>query len=80
MKPVQFVVYEAHEKCKALGPMPESEPRSLVIANLRRLRRARFGVHDAVRFRPVAITACIERYRAAVQAERPDEIGGEARW
>ena len=83
MKHVPFVVYEAHAKCKALGPMPESEPRSLVIANLRRLRLARFGAHDEVRFRPAAITAYIERCRAAVQAERPDEIEagpeGEAR-
>lgn len=82
VKHVPFVVYEAHEKCKALGRMLESELKSLVIANLRRLRLARFGAHDEVRFRPVAIRAYIERYRAAVQAERPDEIetgpGGQA--
>ncbi|MFP5254211.1 MAG: hypothetical protein ACLGH4_10515, partial [Actinomycetes bacterium] len=67
-----FVVYEAHEKCKALGRALETELKSMVIQNLRRLRLARFGTPDEVRFRPVPIRAYIDRWRAAL---RDRELG-----
>lgn len=80
VKQVPFVVYEAHEKCKALGRQLESELRSTVVAHLQRIRRAQFGRADAVRFRPVAIQAYVERYRRALaerdrrELEPPDEL------
>lgn len=72
VKHVPFVVYEAHEKCKALGRALETELKSMVIQNLRRLRLARFGTPDEVRFRPVPIRAYIDRWRAAL---RDRELG-----
>ena len=64
VKHVPFVVYEAHEKCKALGRVLEGELKSLVISNLRRLRLTRAGEQDEVRFRPLPIRAYIDRYES----------------
>ncbi len=77
VKLVPYVVYEAHEKCKSLGRQLESELKSMVIANLQYLQRARVGPQPEVRFRPMPVRAYIERYRRArqEQAALPDGDG-----
>lgn len=64
VKLVPSVVFEAHEKCKALARSLESELKSLVIANLQRFQRVRGGRAE-VRFRPLALREYINRYAAA---------------
>lgn len=64
VKLVPAVVYEAHEKCKAMARTIESELKSMVIANLQRFQQQRGGRPD-VRFRPVAVRDYIARYLAA---------------
>jgi hypothetical protein len=71
VKLVPAVVYEAHEKCKAMARTLESELKSMVIANLQRFQRLRGGPPD-VRFRPVAIRDYMARYLAA-RSEGADE-------
>jgi len=73
VKIVPRVLYDAHEKCKALGRQLESELRSMVIANLARLRSSHPGVAPDVRFRPLAIRAYIERYARALRHD--DALG-----
>lgn len=70
VKHVPFVVYEAHEKCKALGRQLESELKSMVIANLQRLRLTRSGAAGEVKFRPLPVRAYIDRYRAALESRK----------
>jgi hypothetical protein len=66
-KLVPFVIFEAHEKCKALGRGLEAEMRSIVIANLQGLRRARDLQPGDVRFLPLSIRRFVERYAQATQ-------------
>jgi hypothetical protein len=60
-KIVPFVVYEAHEKCKSVGRLLESELRSIVVASLQRLQGGRLRAAD-VEFRPMSVRRFIERY------------------
>lgn len=64
VKLVPSVVFEAHEKCKAMARSLESELKSLVIANLQRFQHIRGGRAE-VRFRPVALREYINRSIAA---------------
>jgi hypothetical protein len=66
-KLVPFVIFEAHEKCKALGRVLEAELRSIVIANLLGLRRARDLQPGDVRFLPLSIRRFVERYASAIE-------------
>lgn len=70
VKIIPHVIYEAHEKCKALGRQLETELRSMVIANLQRLRLTRGNVMPDVRFQPLAIRTYIERWRNAQDERR----------
>jgi hypothetical protein len=65
VKIIPRVVYEAHEKGKALGRLLDVELRSIVIANLQGLRRARTLDADQIRFLPMSIRRFVERYKAA---------------
>lgn len=63
-KIVPFVVYEAHEKCKSVGRLLESELRSVVVAGLQRLQGGRVRAAH-VEFRPMPIRRFLERYAAS---------------
>jgi hypothetical protein len=65
VKIIPFVILEAHEKCKALGRQLDNELRSIVIANLQGIRRARDLDARDVQFLPLSIRRFVERYRAA---------------
>jgi hypothetical protein len=72
---VPFVVYEAHEKCKALGRKLESELRSIVVSNLQALRNARTLKPSDVQFLPVSIRKFVERYGKVLRDERERDPG-----
>jgi hypothetical protein len=73
VKIIPWVIYEAHEKCKALGRQLDNELRSIVIANLQGIRRARDLDPKDVQFLPLSIRRFVERYRAALAADADDE-------
>jgi hypothetical protein len=66
------VVYRAHELCKALGKRLETELKSMIVANLHRLGRARRASDDAVSLRPLNARRYFER-----QAELRDQASRE---
>jgi hypothetical protein len=65
VKIIPWVIFEAHEKCKALGRQLDTELRSIVIANLQGIRYARDLDEKDVQFLPLSIRRFVERYRAA---------------
>jgi hypothetical protein len=67
------VLFDAHEKCKALGRQLESELRSIVIANLLGMRNARDLQPDEVKFLPLSVRRFVERYQRAQEAERRND-------
>ncbi|HEX8858921.1 MAG TPA: hypothetical protein VGC06_07460 [Actinomycetes bacterium] len=72
VKIIPYVIYEPHEKCKALGRKLESELRSIVVANLQAIREARLRKQD-VRFGPVKVRDFVRRYGQILREERdPD--------
>jgi hypothetical protein len=73
VKMMPFVVQQAHETGKSLGRQLEAELRSVVIANLLALRRAKDVKPGDVRFLPMSIRRFVERYRDAL-AERRDDL------
>lgn len=70
VKIIPFVVFEAHEKCKALGRQLEAELRSIVIANLQGMRRARHLKPSEVEFLPLSVRRFVERYAQARDDDR----------
>ena len=70
VKVIPYVIYEAHEKCKALGRQLEAELRSVVIANLKRLKNMRGLRASDFTFAPVSIRRFVERYEEATNEER----------
>jgi hypothetical protein len=70
VKYVPRVVYEAHERCKALGRMLESELKSIIVANMHRLGLLRRGAAEPTRTRPIPIDYAVKRY----QETRPREL------
>jgi hypothetical protein len=72
---IPFVVYEAHEKCKALGRKLEAELRSIVVANLQGLRNARSLKPSDVQFLPVSIRRFVERYSRILKDEKERDPG-----
>jgi hypothetical protein len=68
VKIIPYVVYEAHEKGKALGRKLESELRSIVVANLQAIRQARLLNRD-VRFQPVKIRDFVRRYSQVLRED-----------
>lgn len=71
-KLVPFVIFEAHEKCKALGSVLEAELRSIVVANLQGIRRARHLKPGDVQFLPLSIRRFVERYARATEDDADD--------
>jgi hypothetical protein len=69
VKIIPYVVYEAHEKGKALGRKLESELRSIVVANLQAIRQARLLNRD-VRFEPVKIRDYVQRFGQILREDR----------
>lgn len=63
VKIVPKVIYAAHEYCKALGRRLESELKSMVVAQLVRVGRARKADDAAVRMRPLDRRQYLERQR-----------------
>lgn len=61
---VPFVIYDAHEKCKALGRQLERELRSMIVANLQRLRPSIRRDSD-ISLRPLAIRKFLEKFKSA---------------
>jgi hypothetical protein len=76
VKIVPHVIFEAHEKCKALGRQLEGELRSIVIANLQGIRRARELQPNQVQFLPLSVRRFVERYREALD-RRDDPVQDE---
>jgi hypothetical protein len=76
-KLVPFVIFEAHEKCKALGWVLEAELRSIVVENLQGIRRARHLKPGDVRFLPLSIRRFVERYASAIEDD--DDAGRQDR-
>lgn len=70
VKIVPFVIFDAHEKCKALGRQLEAELRSVVIANLQAIKNMRGLKNADVEFFPLSIRRFVERYRAVVDADK----------
>jgi hypothetical protein len=73
VKIVPFVVYRAHELCKAQGKRLETELKSMIVANLHRLGKARRASDDAVNLRPLSARRYFER-QARLRDERAKEI------
>lgn len=69
VKIIPWVIYEAHEKCKALGRQLDTELRSIVIQNLQAIRHARDLDPKDVQFLPLSIRRFVERYRKALDDE-----------
>lgn len=77
VKLIPFVIFNAHEKCKALGRQLEAELRSIVIANLQALKNARGLKISDVQFLPMSIRRFVERYASMIEEERkrnPDKF------
>ena len=74
VKIIPHVIAEAHQKCKALGRQLEGELRSIVIANLQGMRRARDLKPNEVKFLPLSVRRFVERYRDSLK-DGDDEIG-----
>lgn len=77
VKIVPHVVFDAHEKCKALGRKLEAELRSIVIQNLQVLKRIRTVRGSEIKFVPLSIRRFVERYARAIEEERkrdPDKF------
>ena len=77
VKYVPRVVYEAHERCKALGRMLESELKSMIVANLHRLGLLRRGASESVRTRPISFEYAVQRYHDARTREIEAAADGE---
>lgn len=73
VKIVPFVVYRAHELCKALGKRLETELKSMIVAHLHRLGRARRASDDAVNLRPMNARVFFER-QARLGHDKSNEI------
>ncbi len=69
VKIVPFVVFNAHEKCKALGRKLEAELRSVVIANLQVLKKLRGLKVSDVEFSPISVRKFIERFAHVIEEE-----------
>lgn len=78
VKIIPHVIAEAHEKCKALGGQLEGELRSIVIANLQGIRRARDLKPNEVKFLPLSVRRFVERYHDAL-GDDADQIGRHER-
>ena len=74
VKMVPFVVYRAHELCKAFGKRLEAELRSMVVANLHRFGLTRRATDDAVHLRPLSALQYFER-QARLRENEEKEIG-----
>ena len=70
---VPYVVYEAHEKCKALGHKLESELRQAISARLSQLKASRGSVVSKVDIEPVSRDGYLSRMRRLLGP--PDEGG-----
>jgi hypothetical protein len=70
VKLVPYVLFEAHEKCKALGRHLEAELRSVVIARLKELKAARAVRVSEIEFVPLSIRKFLERYSRTLDADR----------
>jgi len=70
VKIIPHVVFDAHEKCKALGRQLEAELRSVVIANLQALKNTRAYRVSDVEFLPLSIRRFIERYAQVMDDDR----------
>ena len=79
VKIIPFVVFDAHEKAKALGRQLESELRSVVIANLQALRNARSLRTADVEFMPLSVRRFVERFGRMLRDEADDEPGRNER-
>lgn len=63
-KLIPSLIYEAHEKCKAIGKKLEMELRSMVIARLQELRKAKIKASE-VEFSPVDAVSYVRKHAAA---------------
>ena len=77
VKIIPFVIFEAHEKCKALGRLLDNELRSIVIANLQAIRNVRDLDEKDVQFLPLSIRRFVARYRAALDEQAEEESGDD---
>jgi hypothetical protein len=70
VKIIPFVIFEAHEKCKAIGRQLEAELRSIVVANLQGLKNARSVKDGDVKFKPITLRRFVERFARSVEEDR----------
>jgi hypothetical protein len=73
VKIVPFVVYRAHELCKALGKRLETELKSMIVAHLHRLGLTWRASADPVNLRPEQLRLFFER-QARVRHDATNEI------
>jgi hypothetical protein len=79
VKIIPHVIFDAHEKCKALGRQLEAELRSVVIANLQALKNVRSIRVSDVEFLPLSIRRFVERYARVMEEERKRDPDGYSR-
>ena len=60
VKMIPFVIFDAHEKCKALGKKLDLELKSVVIARLQELKQLRFKAANVI-FQPVKIVDFVKQ-------------------
>ncbi len=73
VKIVPYVVYRAHELCKALGKRLETELKSMIVQNLHRRGLARRASDDAISLRPYDANRFLDR-QAGLREESTKEI------
>lgn len=72
VKIIPAVVFTAHEMCKSLGRQLDAELRSIILANLQGIRRAKHLSPDEVRFLPMSVRRYVERYRHVIEKRGDD--------
>ncbi|MCW2981311.1 MAG: hypothetical protein JWO14_3038 [Solirubrobacterales bacterium] len=73
VKIIPAVVFNAHEMCKALGRQLDTELRSIILANLQGIRRAKHLPPGEAQFLPMSVRRYVERYRQALGRHDEDE-------
>ncbi|HEX7245094.1 MAG TPA: hypothetical protein VF245_05960 [Solirubrobacterales bacterium] len=74
VKIVPAVVFNAHEMCKSLGRQLDTELRSIILANLQGIRRAKHLSPSEAKFLPMSVRRYVERYRNALKMGSNEDV------
>jgi hypothetical protein len=77
VKIIPAVVFNAHEMSKALGRQLDTELRSIILANLQGIRRAKHLPPGEAKFLPMSVRRYVERYRRALEPPDDDDVPPE---